>query len=348
MQPFKKLKEKKFNNEDEVHKIFEENLNIIFPKFIFFCHKYRAVKVEYDSGNEPDTIARCPSTKSFVIIEYKSESKGENPIIQLKDYQQVLELEDFYRLKDIWEEHQNNSSEEKLAERLKKEEEREKIILVCVVPFGYFHKKREIEFIKNNGIIFIEYQKYENDLILVSCHFKEQSKKLGWEKDHIVIQKKSEEAEEPKEEVSQGSTSNNDAPLLSIAEKLKLDERVKNFLLKITKYISNSKLVFSQKTFSEGSYKGINFYLKRKSVIDLELKKDKVLFWLRVIEKKDFDPVVTRKFGLQDERANNRWGREDWWKTYGIEDYENHQNSCELLDYYLNKYLSQFAEREKD
>jgi|SRR6185369_6054873 len=175
MKTFKKLKEEKFNKEDEIHKTFEENLNIIFPKFYLFCHKYRTFK----EGSEPDTIGRCPSTKGFVIIEYKNESKGENPIIQLTGYCQALELEDFYRLKDIWEEHPNNLSREKLAERLKKEEERKKIILVCVVPFGYFHKKREIDFIKNNGIILIEYQKYENDVILVSCHFKEQLEKLG-------------------------------------------------------------------------------------------------------------------------------------------------------------------------
>jgi hypothetical protein len=175
----KRLKEKKFNSENEVHRIFEENLNTIFPKFIFFCHKYRTFKEGDGSGNEPDTIARCPSKKSFVIIEYKNESKGENPIIQLTGYHRVLELEDFYRLKDIWEEHPNNLSREKLPERLKKEEERKKIILICVVPFGYFIKKREIDFAKGNEIILIEYQRYENDVILVSCHFKEQFEKLG-------------------------------------------------------------------------------------------------------------------------------------------------------------------------
>ncbi|CAG8694563.1 9283_t:CDS:2, partial [Scutellospora calospora] len=90
----------KFNNEDEVHEIFEKNLNTIFPEFIFFYHKYRLFKERNEPGNEPDTIARCPSTRSFVIIEYKNKSGGENPIIQLTGYYQALELEDFYRLKD--------------------------------------------------------------------------------------------------------------------------------------------------------------------------------------------------------------------------------------------------------
>jgi len=153
-----------------------------------------------------------------------------------------------------------------------------------VVPFGYFLKKREIDFIKNNGIILVEYQRYENNVILVSCHFKEQSEKLGWEKDHIVIQRKSEEEIKEPKKISQGSMSDNNSiiikedPPISISEKLKLDERIKNFLQKTTNYISNSSQEFTQKTFSEGSYKGINYYLKRKSVIDLELKKDEILF----------------------------------------------------------------------
>ncbi|RHZ37213.1 hypothetical protein [endosymbiont GvMRE of Glomus versiforme] len=338
MNHFKKLKEEKFNNEEEVHEIFEKNLNTIFPKFIFFYHKYRLFKERNEPGNEPDTIARCPSTRSFVIIEYKNKSGGENPIIQLTGYHQALELEDFYRLKDTWEEHSNNLNGEKLPERLKKEEERKKIVLVCVVPFGYFTKKRDIDFIKANKIILIEYQKYENDVILVSCYFKEQSEHLGWEKDHIVITKMNEkETKEPK--APQVSISSGDTLPFPITEKLKLDEKIEKFLQEITRYVSSSRSDLYKKTFFENSYKGINYYLKRKSIINLELKKDKILLWLRVIEEKDFDLGATREFSLQNERDINRWGREVWWKLYVVKDYETHQNSFQLLDYYLNKYL---------
>jgi len=83
--------------------------------------------------------------------------------------------------------------------------------------------------------------------------------------------------EKLEKEFSQDNMINNSTPPLVIAEKLKLDERTRNFLREITRYISNSSLIFTQKIFSKGSYKGINYYLKRKSAIDLELKKDKIL-----------------------------------------------------------------------
>jgi hypothetical protein len=94
-----------------------------------------------------------------------------------------------------------------------------------------------------------------------------------------VIQRENREEVKETWGTSQESISNNDTPCVpSISEKLNLDERVKKFLQETTRYISNSSLAFTQKTFSEGSYKGINYYLRRKSVIDLELKKDKILF----------------------------------------------------------------------
>lgn len=199
---FVNLTTKKFELEEEIQKIFEDNLSTIFPNLTFLRNQCEIPRHKWDKVDERiDSLAfhhqREDEWENFVLLEYKWESRKENPINQLQGYHGALmgDSGNFDALKDILEDYLGKSLDWKYNSKFW-----EKFILICVVPFGYYSSsypiERQVEGLKQYKIrtVLIEIKKYENDTILISFvrneNRDEHMKLLGVEFHKIIIQRK--------------------------------------------------------------------------------------------------------------------------------------------------------------
>lgn len=110
-----------------------------------------------------------------MLIEYKNKSKHEDPITQILGYRESLEVGDFYLLREFLKKRLDETGKEVGWRNIK--EEKENLILMCVSPFNYF-TNRQYVVAKANNIILVEFQKYESNVFLISCYFKNHLKLL--------------------------------------------------------------------------------------------------------------------------------------------------------------------------